>query len=70
MLIKTHNSFRAGYSRQTQLISLSEDLLHVMDNQYQIDVTSLDFAKTFDKVPHRRLLTELLPYGIRSYTHK
>ena len=30
----------------------------------------MDFAKTFDKVPHRRLLYRLDHYGIRESTHK
>ena len=41
-----------------------------MDNHYQIDNILLDFIKAFDKVPHRRLLTKLLHYGIRGYIHK
>ena len=30
----------------------------------------MDFAKAFDKVPHRRLLYKLEYYGIRGPTHK
>ena len=30
----------------------------------------MDFAKAFDKVPHRRLLYKLEYYGIRGSTHK
>ena len=30
----------------------------------------MDFAKAFDKVPHRRLLHNLEHYGIRGSTHK
>ena len=56
MLIENQHGFRAGYSCQTQLISLLEDLLHAMDNQYQIDVILLDFNKAFDKVSHGHLL--------------
>ena len=36
LLIENQHGFRAGHSRQTQLISLVEDLLHAMDNHYQI----------------------------------
>ena len=36
----------------------------------QTDVIIMDFAKTFDKVPHRRLLYKLDYYGIRESTHK
>ena len=38
--------------------------------QKQTDVIIMDFAKAFDKVPHRRLLYKLDHYGIRGSTHK
>ena len=38
--------------------------------QKQTDVIIMDFAKAFDKVPHRRLLYKLGYYGIRGSTHK
>ena len=34
------------------------------------DLIIMDFAKAFDKVPHRRLLHKLDYYGIRGSTHK
>ena len=36
--------------------------------QKQTDVILLDFAKTFDSVPHQRLLAKLRYYGIDSST--
>ena len=36
----------------------------------QTDVIIMDFAKAFDKVPHKRLLYKLQYYGIRGSTHK
>ena len=36
----------------------------------QIDLIIMDFAKAFDKVPHRRQLHKLEYYGIRGSTHK
>ena len=38
--------------------------------QKQTDVIIMDFAKAFDKVPHRRLLYKLDYYEIRGSTHK
>ena len=36
----------------------------------QKDLIIMDFAKAFDKVPHKRLLHKLEYYGIRGSTHK
>ena len=36
-----------------------------IDNGLQTDVAILDFSKTFDTLPHRRLLQKLETYGIR-----
>ena len=36
----------------------------------QTDLIIMDFARAFDKVPHRRLLHKLEYYGIRGSTHK
>ena len=36
----------------------------------QTDLIIMDFAKAFDKVPHRRLLHKLDYYEIRGSTHK
>ena len=36
----------------------------------QTDGIVMDFAKAFDKVPHKRLLYKLDFYGIRGSTHK
>ena len=70
VLTENQHGFRAGHSCQIQLFSLVEDLLRAVDNQYQIDNILLDFTKAFDIVPHRRLLTKLLHYGIGGYTHQ
>jgi len=35
-----------------------------LDNQDNVDVIYLDFAKAFDKVPHGRLLDKLKSHGI------
>ena len=36
----------------------------------QTDVIIMDFAKAYDKAPHKRLLYKLHHYGIRGSTHK
>ena len=58
-----------NHSCQTQLILLVEDILKAMDSHHQIDLILLDFAKAFDTVPHKRLLTKLHYYSIYSSLH-
>ena len=36
-----------------------QDLAPGIDNSQRIDAILLDFSKTFDKVPHQRLLIKL-----------
>ena len=42
-----------------QLLSLVHELMHNYDNNIQSDLIQMDFAKAFDKVPHKRLLYKL-----------
>ena len=41
------------------------DLANSLDNGKSVHAVILDFAKAFDKVPHRRLLAKLQYYGIQ-----
>ena len=66
LLINKHqHGFRPEYSCQSQLLSLTEDILKAMDNKKQVDLVLLDFCKAFGKVPHKRLLCKLKNYGIQ-----
>ena len=64
ILINNQHGFRSGFSCQTQLISLIEDVSHALDNQLQTDLILLDFSKAFDTVPHKRLSAKLHHYRI------
>ena len=64
VLVHYQHGFRAGHSCETQLITTIEELAKSIDDKAQTDVTILDFAKAFDTVPHRRLLTKLRGYGV------
>ena len=62
-------------SCETQLVQFYHDLVSNLDRAVgrghrQTDVIVMDFAKAFDKVPHKRLLYKLDFYGIRGSTHK
>ena len=41
-----------------------EEITGELDNGNCVDVVYLDFAKAFDKVPHKRLLSKLEAHGI------
>ena len=70
ILINNQHDFRSGFSCQTQLISLFDDITYAMDNHYQTDVILLDFSKAFDTVPHRCLLAKLQYYKIDNLVWK
>ena len=64
-----------GFRSETQLVQFYHDMVSNLDGardrgQKQTDVIIMDFAKAFNKVPHRRLLYKLGYYGIRGSTHK
>ena len=45
------------------------DITSTYDRKIQTDMVILDFSKTFDTVPHRKLLHKLQNYGISGKTH-
>ena len=63
------HGFQSGLSCESQLIDTVHDWITALDNKTQIDAILLDFAKAFDKVPHKRLLSKLTSYGITGNTH-
>jgi hypothetical protein len=42
----------------------TNDITKWMNNNIQVDIAILDFAKAFDKVAHKRLSEKLQYYGI------
>ena len=75
ILADCQHGFRSQRSCQTQWVQFVHDIisnLHGAVNRRhkQTDLIIMDFAKAFDKVPHRRLLHKLEYYGIRRSTHK
>ena len=75
ILADCQHGFRSQRSCETQLVQFFHDLVSNLDralnhNHRQTDVIIMDFAKAFDKVPHRRILYKLDYYGIRGSTHK
>ena len=48
----------------TSLLSFLEEVTEKLDAKNSIDVVYLDFAKAFDKVPHKRLINKVRSFGI------
>ncbi len=57
-------AFAVAVCVTTPLLMFVHQLERDMQGGGQMDFALVDFAKAFDKVPHRRLLIKLSPYGI------
>ena len=69
IILHFQHGFQSGLSCESQLIETVYDWMPALDNKMHIDAILLDFAKAFDKVPHKRLLSKLTSYGITGNTH-
>jgi hypothetical protein len=64
-LIKdSQHGFMSNKSCTTNLLEFLEKLTSEQDAGHAVDVIYLDFAKAFDKVPHRRLIAKFKAHGI------
>ena len=63
ILFEFQHGFRANRSCESQTISMVHQLTYNKDKNIQTDLIIMDFAKAFDKVPHRRLLCKLKYYA-------
>ena len=61
----SQHGFRHGRSCLSNLLSFLDCVTAIIDSGSSMDAIYLDFAKAFDKVPHRRLLLKLGDHGIR-----
>jgi hypothetical protein len=51
--------FKPGYSCESQVITVRQDIANSLDDGDRIDAVIIDFSKAFDLVPHGRLLTKM-----------
>ena len=64
LLEVSQHGFLPGRSCLTNLLAYLENVTKHVDSGLPVDTLYLDFAKAFDKVPHRRLLMKLKAHGI------
>jgi len=64
LLCDAQHGYVPGRSCMTQLLVVIELWTEMLDSDEPVDAIYLDFRKTFDTVPHQRLLNKLKAYGI------
>jgi len=65
LLCKQQHGFQKGRSCLTNFLETMESWTQALDNGYGSDVVYLDYRKSFDSVPHQRLLEKLKEFGIK-----
>jgi hypothetical protein len=65
-LYEEQHGFRPGYSCESQVITVCQDIADSMDNGDRIDATVIDFSKAFDLAPHDRLFMKTAISGVDS----
>ena len=65
-LYEGQHGFRPGYSCESQLITVCQDMADSLDNGDRIDAIIIDSSKAFDLVPHGQLLTKTANSGVDS----
>jgi len=62
------HKFMKGRSCLTNLISLYDQVTHLVDEGKAVDVVYLDFSKAFDTIPHSILLEKQAAHGLDGCT--
>jgi hypothetical protein len=65
-LYEGQHGFRPGYSCESQVITVRQDIADSLDNGDKIDAIIIDFSKAFVLVPHCRLITKIANSGVDS----
>ena len=58
-LYEGQHGFRPGYSCESQVVTVCQDIADSLDEGVRRDAIMIDFSKAFDLVPHGRLLTKI-----------
>ena len=65
-LYEGQHGFRPGYSCESQVITVCQDIADSLDNGDKIVALIVDFSKIFYLAPHGRLLTKIANSGMDS----
>jgi hypothetical protein len=63
-LYEGQHGFRPGYSCESQVVTVCQDIADSLDEGVRTDAIIIDFSKAFDLVPHDRLLTKIAETGV------
>ena len=63
----TQHGFRSGRSCLSALLSVFDDIMHMLEAGGSVDMVYLDFSKAFEKVDHGILLHKLKALGISGH---
>jgi hypothetical protein len=74
-LYERQHGFRPGYSRESQIITVCQDISASLDEAARLDTIIIDISKPFDLAPHDRLLKKSQSrawiqgwsYGLRNF---
>jgi hypothetical protein len=58
------HGFKPGYSCESQVVTVCQDIADSLDEGVRTDVIIIDFSKAFDLVPHDRFLTKIAATGV------
>ena len=64
MLYERQHGFKPGYSCESQVFTVCQDVADYLDEGVGIDVIIIYFSKTFDLVPNDRLIMKLSASGV------
>ena len=62
-LYQGQHDFRRGYSCESRLVKICQDIAGLLDERVRTEAIIIDFSKTFSLVPHDRLLAKIAAHG-------
>ena len=65
-LYEGQHGFRPGYSCESQIITVCQDISDSLDEAARLDAIIIGLSKAFDLVPHDRLLKKIATSGVDS----